>query len=108
MPRKTSSDKKNESKSCILRGTPLGTDTNGESTVAAYLQNLAAQPAIPVSVDISDVSTLSISGINILLGLAAQCKKDDRTLSLTGVSGEMESLLKSLELSDIFTFSKAE
>lgn len=107
MSAKKKSENKAKDKSCTLPGTVLQNDTDGETAVEIYMKNLAENPVLPVSVDFSDTQSLSTSGISILLGLGKQCDKEDRPLSFSGVSGELETLLKSFGLSDTLTHNKA-
>jgi len=97
---------KADSNICLLQGTMLEKDTKRDAAVETYLQSLGKEPAIPVCVDFSKVTTLSASGIDILLGLQKECRKTERDLSFTGVSAELEELFKSLALTDTFTFNK--
>lgn len=90
----------------LLSGAHLESDTGSDQVVEEYQRELSSSAPQPVSVDLSDVGSLSASGISILLGLQKTCTSAKRTLTLNGVSDHLYDFFETFTLTDTFTIRK--
>jgi anti-anti-sigma factor len=90
----------------ILYGAQLESDTGTQQAAEEYQRELSSSASQPVTVDLSDVRSLSASGISILLGLYKSCKSDNRTLTLTGVSDHLYGFIETFALTNSFSIRK--